>query len=181
MTNFISQLDKSFVMFHYYNCNDKYETREYLDQKKEIYNDIVKCNIGKELTRGVIDKDYIKNTMKHKNIEGLFFKNKYSGEYAGFIMFMRRIDCIKLILIGASQDKEVRDYQNMGTLMIQCLEKMALDDDYDYLKSKVVIEAIDFYVKNGWKIISENKKKGMFKVIKILEEDEDGDYMMMNM
>lgn len=172
MCDFLNEL-KDFVMFHYYHLNDNYETDDYLERKIKIYEHFIKKKHGKKLTHGIIEDKYIKDIFDNENIQGFFFKNKFNNKYAGFIMFTMKDSYVEINLIGTSKNKDTRSNKKIGTLMLKCLEKFASLEDYSVLKSNAVIEAIDFYIKNGWKIKKEDKVNGMYYIKKKIIQNEE--------
>jgi hypothetical protein len=171
MTDFSQFLDK--VELIYYDNEYHEDNEEDEENHEEIYDDLIGGGVAFDLCRGVIGEQYIEDVFDNENIMGYIVKIK--GEYAGFILFKKQYDFLYLSLVATTDDKELKKGIPLGQLLIFIMEQVAIKSGIKTIVADAVVEALGFYEKNGWNVISENKKDKMYFIEKRLSDNDESE------
>ena len=163
MTDFYQFLDKVELIYYDNDFNNQ--------NHDKIHDDLIENEIASDLCRGVIGKEYIEDVFEEQDIMGYVVIIK--GEYAGFILFKKKYDFLYLSLVATTSDKEIKKGIPLGQLLIFLMEQVAIKSGIETIVADAVIEALDFYKKNGWNIVYENEDKMYFIQKSLSQDDED--------
>jgi GNAT superfamily N-acetyltransferase len=129
---------------------EEYEGFQDDDYGLELYDQLVEKGKAKEICRGTIGKNYIRNTFERDDALGYIAEK--NGKYIGFIIYYKKNDHIYLDLICTKEG-----YKGLGQELIKKMEKYAKDNRINTIKADAVTPSLQFYKKNGWKIIGDKK------------------------
>lgn len=168
MTRILEDL-KKFNVFSY----DIKETTniKYISKREQLYDDLISEDYAYYICREIIDKKYIEDMFDHKKIKGIILLNKQTDCIVAFMLFTRHKYHLSLKLLGTIEDEDERMGVRLGTLLLNILEKYAMEKRIYKIKTDVVKEAYEFYLKCGYKEL--NKRAGMHYMEKNLKEEID--------
>lgn len=161
MSRLINNLEK-FDIF-YYDALDSDDDELYKDVRDKLYDDIVEDEQGYYICREGIEKKYIEDIFNYEKIKGIILINKISQYIVGFMLFTIHKEYINLKLIGTVEDDNERLGMKIGSMFLELLEKYAKSKNIFLIKSDVVKEAFDFYIKNGY--IEKGRKTNGIKCV----------------
>ena len=168
MTTLIEKISVNETIEEFQEYIDKIIFLDYDIEQNDIYDVLIYDDfVVTDICRNLIDKEYILDLLNE--VETIGKVATINGHYVGLVLYKQEEDYLYLSLIGTVKNFRTKGIP-LGKILIRLLEQYATTETINIIKGDSIPEALDFYKKNDWEILSEDKEINTFLIQKTINK-----------